>query len=66
MKNPGTSKVIVNSISALSSKDDLRALKDDILKIETVVADKYANTIKWLFLFWIGTIGTFIGIIKFL
>lgn len=47
-------------------KEGRLATKEDVLKLETVIADKYANTIKWLFLFWVGTIGSVIAIIKFL
>jgi len=42
------------------------ATKEDISEIKVLIADKYANIIKWLFLFWIGTIGTIIAIIKLL
>lgn len=48
----------------MKNKVEHLASKEDIFKLETVISDKYANTIKWLFLFWVGTIGSILAIIK--
>ena len=50
----------------VNTKIEHLATKEDIFKLENIISDKYANTIKWLFFFWIGTIGTVIAISKLL
>ncbi len=50
----------------VKNKMSLLATKEDIYKLELTISDKYANIIKWLFVFWIGTIGTMVTIIKVL
>lgn len=52
--------------SKLNLESKSFATKDDISRLEILIANKYANTIKWLFLFWVGTIGSVVAIIKFL
>lgn len=54
---------VMDKLSAFATKEDMFTMKNELV---TLIADKYANTIKWLFVFWIGTMGTVIGIIKFL
>ena len=50
----------------IKAKIEHIATKEDLFKLETLISEKYANTIKWLFLFWISTIGTIIALIKLL
>ena len=50
-----------------ATREDIFKLEKAIFKMETTIVDKYAaNTIKWMFVFWIGTMGTIIAIIKLL
>jgi hypothetical protein len=50
----------------IKTKIEHIATKEDLFKLEPLISEKYANTIKWLFLFWISTIGTIIALIKLL
>lgn len=52
-------KEVKEQTTHLATKEDIYALREEIAK-------KYADTIKWLFVFWVGTIGTMIAIVKLL
>jgi len=41
------------------------ATKEDTRKLEVKLADTRADLIKWMFLFWIGQLASFIAIAKF-
>ena len=55
-------------------KEDLYAVKEDLQKeissvkedLQKEIGKKHAETIKWMFVFWIGTMGTIIALLKFL
>jgi hypothetical protein len=57
-----------------ATKDDLynlrTELKEDIknveVKLEVRIAKAHADLIKWMFIFWIGQLASFIAIAKFL
>ena len=50
----------------VNNKAEHLTTKEDLLNLETLISDKYANIIKWMFIFWVGTIGIMIAIIKLL
>ena len=41
-------------------------LQKEIFAVKEEIGKKYADTIKWMFVFWIGTMGTVIAIMKLL
>lgn len=41
------------------------ASKEDIAKLETKIAENKSDLIKWMFIFWIGQLASFIAIAKF-
>ena len=66
------------TIKTLATKEDLRITRDDLRKEINIVKDdlakvKYdlskdisegkANTIKWMFIFWIGQVGAMLAIL---
>ena len=67
-------------ITHLATKDDLVAVRDDIvavrddivvvredmLKLENSMSKKHFDIIKWMLIFWLGTVGAIISVIKFL
>ena len=64
-------KVEVKSQSKdLATKEALYEVKEDLQKeiyaVKEEIGKKYADTIKWMFVFWIGTMGTVIAIMKLL
>lgn len=49
------------------SKSEIIATKEDLAKLEIKIAESKADTIKWMFIFWIGqVIATFGFILLFL
>ena len=42
------------------------SLKEDILKLENSMSKKHFDIIKWMLIFWLGTVGAIISVIKFL
>ncbi|MVN20979.1 hypothetical protein [Mucilaginibacter arboris] len=51
----------------MNSKYESLATKEDMAKLETKMAKNKAETIKWIFIFWIGQIAvTFVFILLFL
>ncbi len=46
-----------------NSKSDIIATKEDLAKLETKIAESKADTIKWMFIFWIGQIAVTFGLI---
>src|SRR5690349_4172197 len=47
----------------LATKEDIGNVRSEINKLRTDIAESKANTIKWMFIFWIGQIGALLGII---
>ena len=51
----------------LATKEDINEVRRDLTTIvgslRTEIAEAKADTIKWMFIFWIGQIGATIGII---
>ena len=50
------------NLSILATKADIHDLKGNL---EVKIADSKAEMIKWMFIFWIGQLATFIAIAKF-
>jgi hypothetical protein len=55
-----TERSVEASIKTLATKDDLAKVKYDLSK---EIADVKADTIKWMFIFWIGQVGVTLGTI---
>ena len=52
--------------SDLVTKGDIVTIKEDINKVEIKVSETKADIIKWMFIFWIGQLASFIAIAKLL
>ena len=48
------------------NKKDTLAAKQDLANVETKIAETKAELIKWMFIFWIGQIASFIAVAKFI
>jgi len=60
-------KTLVHYVEAkvdkrLDEKTNIFATKEDIAKLETRIAESKADLIKWMFVFWIGSVGVISGI----
>lgn len=50
----------------VEDKKDILATKEDISRLEVEISKSKTEVIKWMFIFWVGTIGTIIAIMKLL
>lgn len=57
------------NLKVLATKEDISNLKLEITNLraefKTDIANSKADTIKWMFIFWIGQLAAFIAIAKF-
>jgi hypothetical protein len=51
-----TERSVEASIKTLATKEDLAKVKDD-------VSQEISNSVKWMFIFWIGQVGATIAIV---
>ena len=62
-----TERSVEASIKTLATKDDLNnaiaGVRKEISDIRKEASDNKADTIKWMFIFWIGQIGAMLAII---
>ncbi len=54
------------NFKVVATKQDISDTKDEIRKLEIKMADTKADIIKWMFIFWIGQLASFIAIAKFI
>ena len=47
-----------------SVKDEVRAVKDDVTALSIRLAALESRLIRWMFLFWVGTLGTLVALLK--
>jgi hypothetical protein len=56
-----TERSVEATIKTLATKDDIASLrnemKDDIVNVRKEIAENKTETIKWMFIFWVGNIG---------
>ncbi len=55
-----TERSVEATIQTLATKDDLAKVKYDLSK---EISEVKANTIKWMFIFWVGQVGATLAII---
>jgi hypothetical protein len=55
-------KRLEEKTNVFATKGDIFAIKEDIAKLETKIAESKADLIKWMFIFWIGSVGVISGI----
>ena len=55
-----TERAVENSIHSLATKEDLSKVKYDLGKD---IAESKAETIKWMFIFWVGQVGIMLAIL---
>ena len=58
-----TERSVEATIKTLATKDDLAKVKYDLGK---KISEAKADSIKWMFIFWVGQVGATLGIILFL
>ena len=69
-----TERSVESSIKTLATKDDITSIRAEIVNTKEEIANlRYdirkeigehkADTIKWMFIFWIGQVGAMLGII---
>ncbi len=58
-----TERSVEATIKTLASKDDLAKVKDDIADTRREIGEAKADTIKWMFIFWIGQVGATLAIL---
>jgi hypothetical protein len=54
--------VVETTTKEIADKKDIFLTKDDKVQIIEKIADVKSEMIKWMFIFWIGTVGTLAGI----
>ena len=62
-----TERSVESTIKTLATKDDLAKavanLKDDISNVKYDLSKEIGNSVKWMFIFWIGQIGATLAIV---
>ncbi|MFB9842681.1 hypothetical protein [Mucilaginibacter ginsenosidivorans] len=62
-----TERSVEVTIKALATKDDLYFVKDDLHReigiVRKEISESKADTIKWMFIFWIGQVGATLAIV---
>ncbi|HTI60721.1 hypothetical protein [Mucilaginibacter sp.] len=62
-----TERSVEATIKALATKDDLYLVKDDLQRemgiVRKEISESKADTIKWMFIFWIGQVGATLAIV---
>ena len=62
-----TERSVEASIKILATKDDIANTREDMLKefgnIRKEIGESKADTIKWMFIFWIGQVGATIALL---
>ncbi len=51
------------TIKTLATKDDLAKVNDDIAKVKYDLSKEISNSVKWMFVFWIGQVGATLAIV---
>lgn len=51
------------NLKMLATKEDIQNIKTDLHSLENKIAENKAETIKWMFIFWIGQIAATFGFI---
>lgn len=51
------------TIKTLATKDDVALLKEDLANFKYDLSNDIGNSIKWMFIFWVGQIGAILAIV---
>ncbi len=61
-----TERSVEATIKTLATKDDIAnlrmATKDDIASLRKEMSDNRSETMKWMFIFWVGNVGAMLAI----
>ncbi len=61
-----TERSVEATIKTLATKDDIAnlrmATKDDIASLQKEMSDNRSETMKWMFIFWVGNVGAMLAI----
>jgi hypothetical protein len=58
-----TERSVEATIQTLATKDDIAGVRKEISDVRKEIGESKADTIKWMFIFWIGQVGAFLAII---
>jgi hypothetical protein len=58
-----TERSVEATIKTLATKDDIANVKDDIANVKYELGNKISDSVKWMFIFWIGQVGATLAII---
>jgi hypothetical protein len=58
-----TERSVEATIKTLATKDDLHLVRDEISNVRKEAGENKADTIKWMFIFWIGQVGATMAMI---
>ncbi|HEY5326584.1 MAG TPA: hypothetical protein VIJ27_06255 [Mucilaginibacter sp.] len=61
-----TERSVEATIKTLATKDDIANMKDDIANVKYELSNKIGNSVKWMFVFWIGQFGATMAILLLL
>jgi hypothetical protein len=50
------------SIKTLATKNDILCTKDELAYVKYYVSKSISNSIKWMFVFWVGDVGSMLAI----
>ena len=51
------------TIKTLVTKDDIANVRDEIAKMTYDLSKEISNSVKWMFIFWIGQVGATLAIV---
>jgi len=52
-------------VQTLSTKEDVSEVRHEISNLEIRMTAKFGDTIKWMFLFWVGQLGAMFGFLYY-
>ncbi len=58
-----TERSVEATIKTLATKDDIANVKDEIANVRKEIGDSKTDTIKWMFIFWIGQVGATLAMV---
>jgi len=54
------------NLKILATKEDIVAVGKEVARVENKISETKAELIKWMFIFWIGQLASFIAIAKYI
>jgi len=57
-----TERSVETTIKTLATKDDIASVKDEIANAKFDLSNRIGDSIKWMFIFWVGQLAAMLGI----